>query len=432
MSDLSSELVSAINAALKEGFPRHQEGKKPSALMVAIQRLGITRNAARHRLDTAARNSEFPDWSIAAGRINLQPVPDQQARTEVIKLRNKLSSLQSQIQEADRSYMNEADIREKILDLASHTPSPPDWLINSDTSQGVTGVPCTIWSDWHLGEVVTRAETNGVNEFNLEIAEQRIKRLVEKTISLCFENMVNPDYPGIVINLLGDIVSGGLHPELAESDELDIFPMILWAVDKISWALGEMADRFGRVFVACAPGNHGRVFDRKPRAKGYVYRNADWLIYNLLDKAFKNDDRIQFSIPATGECLYRVYDHVYMAVHGDDLGVRGGDGIMGALGPISRGEVKMRHSSAQIGRDYDTLLMGHWHQTLWLPRVHVNNALKGYDEFARRMLRATPTAPAQSLWFTHPRYGITAQWSIYLDETPLSEVTPQWLTWAAA
>ena len=31
-------------------------------------------------------------------------------------------------------------------------------------------VPVTIWSDWHLGEVVERAEMNGFNEFSMAIA----------------------------------------------------------------------------------------------------------------------------------------------------------------------------------------------------------------------------------------------------------------------
>lgn len=193
--------------------------------------------------------------------------------------------------------------------------------------------------------------------------------------------------------------------------------------------LTQLADSFGQVFVACAPGNHGRT-TRKPQAKRYVAKNADWLLYCLVEKFFADtgDGRVRFSIPETGEVLYRVYGHRYMALHGDDLGVKGGDGIIGAIGPIMRGEIKMRHSSAQIDRDYDTLLMGHWHQTLWLPRAIVNNSLKGYDEYTRRMLRAPASPPSQVLWFTHPARSITARWDVGLEDKP-ARSGAGWVSW---
>src|SRR6202012_6027793 len=120
----------------------------------------------------------------------------------------------------------------------------------------------------------------------------------------------NPRYPGIVVNINGDIVSGGIHPELAETDELQLFPLMNWARDRICAALKMLPDKCGVVFVTWVPGNHGRVFDRKPRAKGYVVRNADWQIGMMVEKHFAdvNDKRFTFHIPDTGEALFRVYD----------------------------------------------------------------------------------------------------------------------------
>ncbi|OYX81959.1 MAG: hypothetical protein B7Y84_20190, partial [Azorhizobium sp. 32-67-21] len=109
---------------------------------------------------------------------------------------------------------------------------------------------------------------------------------------------------------------------------------------------------------------------------------------------------------------YRIFSQRYLALHGDMLGVKGGDGIIGAIGPIMRGEVKTRGQAASSGRDYDVLLMGHWHQELWLPRAIVANSLKGFDEFAKNALRAPPSEPSQPLWFVHPRRGITSRWSV--------------------
>lgn len=434
----------AIEDSYQDGFAPHGvNGGKGAAVSEAARRLGISRGTVqswiyKEEILAGVKGAEnfFPDRALYVEQIaELNPATPEQApeeRRELQALRDRCTRLEAALREADRASISEQDIREKILGLAAQTPDPPNWLIEGNRQQsGIAGVPSTIWSDWHLTERVSLAETNGVNEFSMAIAEARIRYLVEHIIDLCFNHMTSPRFPGIVVNLIGDIISGGIHPDLAENDEAEIFPAILWAVDRLIWALTQLADRFGAVFVACAPGNHGRVFDHRPRAKAYVYRNADWLIYSLLERHFQTvgDKRLRFAIPATGEVLYRVYHHRYMAIHGDDLGVKGGDGIIGVLGPIARGEVKMRHSSAQIGRDYDTLLMGHYHQTLWLPRAFVNNTLKGFDEYARRFLRAPPSEPNQSLWFTHPKNGVTSKWEVFLSERKMA-MEANWVSWA--
>lgn len=380
----------------------------------AAKYLGIADSTLRNRLRMAERPSRVSPAEVSS--------------PAVLRVQDENKRLRAQILEIQRDNLSAEEVRKSIFKLAEHTAAPPRWLLKSSTASSVTGVPSTIWSDWHLGERVSPAEVNGVNEFNREIAEKRVQRLAERIIDLCVNHMTNPRYPGIVVNLIGDIVSGEIHPELAETNEDEILPIILWAVDIITAAIRLLRTKFHYVFVACAPGNHGRMFDKKPRAKRYVYRNADWLIYCLLERVFRTDPNVSFSIPSTGECLYQVYDHRYLAVHGDDLGVKGGDGIIGAIGPIMRGEIKVHTSSAHVGRDYDTLLMGHWHQTLWLPRAIVNNTLKGYDEYARRMLRAPATPPSQSLWFTHPKHGITARWEVLVGDGRKASAAP-WCSW---
>ena len=45
-----------------------------------------------------------------------------------------------------------------------------------------------------------------------------------------------------------------------------------------------------------------------------------------------NDPRIRFAIPDGPDCLYQVFNHRYLLTHGDQF--RGGDGLIGCLGPI--------------------------------------------------------------------------------------------------
>jgi len=155
----------------------------------------------------------------------------------------------------------------------------------------------------------------------------------------------------------------------------------------------------------------------------------EWNIYCNLARHFRNNKQIAFKIADGADIRYSVYNHRYLLTHGDNLGVRGGDGIIGALGPIMRGSIKIRNSESQIGQDFDTVLMGHWHQYITLPGLIVNNSLKGLDEFAHLALRAPYSRPSQALWFTHPEHGITAHWQVYLEPPRTQQAKPKLLTW---
>jgi hypothetical protein len=362
-------------------------------------------------------------WRYLKGKRPAKQSNTNAAERKIVCLQDKVTRLEAALKAAHRQAIDDDKVAE-ILDFVKAKPvDPPNWLIRPKNTPEKPEVPVTIWSDWHAGETVSKAEVNGANEFNLAICEERIRRLVERTVRLTDKH--NGTYPGLVLNLLGDFVSGGLHPELLVTDEIEVLEAMLWVKDILAWAVGEMVDRFGQLYIPCASGNHGRQ-TKKPEFKRYIHKNFDTIIYKLLERHFRDDKRIRFDIRESNEVLYRVFNKRFLAMHGDMLGVKGGDGIIGALGPISRGEVKVRGSSASIGRDYDVLLMGHWHQSLWLPRVIVANTLKGYDEFAKLFLRAPVSVPSQPLFFVHPRYGITSRWEIYLSD-PQSPAAP-WIS----
>lgn len=343
---------------------------------------------------------------------------------ELIKVRDENSRLKRELENHHREALTEDEIRRHLKVLGSRKVNAPAWTAAAKTTRNAPEVPVVIWSDWHGGETVSLDETNGINEFSLKILKARVKKLVERTLRLADKH--NGEYPGIVVNLLGDFVSGGLHAELSKTDEIESIGATLVCRDLLVWALGAMADRFGKVYVPCAAGNHGRN-TIKPEFKRYIYKNFDWMLAKLLEAHFKDDPRIVFDIRPANEVLYSVYNKRFLAMHGDMLGVKGGDGIIGSLGPIARGEVKVRGSTRSMS-DYDCLLIGHWHQPLWLPRVIVANTLKGYDEFAKNALRAPPTMPSQPMFFVHPRYGITSRWEIYLEGSEDAKQQAEWVS----
>lgn len=353
---------------------------------------------------------------------------------ELIRKRNaENTQLRRDVDRLQREHDLQDEIRTKIFGLAAHTPKPPKWLSGHGGKPGSRGAPATMWSDWHWGEVVQAAEVGGVNEFNRDTASYRAKRLVNTTIDLAFNHMgrAKAQYPGIVIALGGDMLGGDIHEELMVTNECTAMETINEVTDVLAGCLAHMADQFKNVFVPCVVGNHGRT-TRKPRLKQHVTTNLDWVIYCNLEREFRRDKRITFMVPRETDARFDVFGHRYLLTHGDNLGVKGGDGIIGALGPIMRGSLKTGRSEAQIGRAYDTLLIGHWHQYLTLPGLIVNNSFKGYDEFARLVLRAPYSRPSQALWFTHPQHGITAHWQVYLEPLRQANETVEWVTWPKA
>jgi predicted phosphodiesterase len=333
-------------------------------------------------------------------------------------LRAKLKEVEADLKAIKVQNDTAESIRETIFGIAKRPIDPvPSWLVEHGPPDH-PGVPMTVWSDWHWGEVVKAEEVGGCNEFNRRVARTRLKTLIGSTISLAYDYMVNPEYPGMVICLGGDMVSGIIHEELEQTNDGTIQETLAELENYIAGALEIMADKFGRLYVPCVVGNHGRMH-KKPRAKGKAIENFEWGLYTKLEQRFVHDERFRFDVSPESDVAFNVQGHRFLLTHGDNLGVRGGDGIIGMLGPVARGALKMARSEAQIGREFDTIIMGHWHT--YIPRgeaaaVIVNGALKGYDEFARLFLRAPYSRPSQALWFVHPKHGITCQWPVFLEK----------------
>lgn len=434
--------IAAVNDALRAGYPPPDgsNSPNPTANSVAAKALGITqthvltrRVGAPTQAGTWARDySLAPDWALYQ--------PPEQAAPSITKLggsdadREKLADkdeirrLQSELKKAHRAALDDDAMRALLGAVVDAPAQPPAWVARPAPKRKTTPtqeVPVAVFADWHLGETVDATEVNGFNAFSLEIADQRVSRLVEGLLKLCVRHHTG-NYPGMVVNLAGDFVSGGLHPELAKTDECESIPAALRARDLLVAALTRLADHFGRLYVPAVCGNHGRN-TVKPEFKRYVYKNFDWLIYQLLVRHFADDPRIQIDVRPSNDVHYRVFNMRYMLVHGDMLGVRGGDGIIGAIGPIMRGQVKKSGQAAALGLDFDKIIMGHWHQDLWLPHATVANTLKGFDEYARLQLGAKPSRPSQPLWFVHPTHGETSHWNIYVDEP--GKPATEWVAW---
>lgn len=382
--------------------------------LAAAEYLGLSPPTFQHRLRQAK----------AQGFVANEQRTKAMEENSTESLQSKIRALEAQIKTSKQQTIDDEYVREKIIGLSKAEVDPPSWLIKPSKKAHTSGVPTLFASDWHWGEVVDTKQINNVNQYNIAIAQDRAHYMIETAINILKNCFSDPDYPGIIFALGGDMVSGDIHEELSVSNEVEIMPAVidLWGV--LTWCIDTLANEFGNVFIPCVTGNHGRN-THKIRAKGRNYTSFDWLLYQFLQKRFENDRRVQFLIPSGSDAYYAVFGHRYLLTHGDQF--RGGDGMIGALGPIIRGDHKKRSRNAQIDTEYDTLLLGHWHQLIQLQRLIVNGSLKGYDEYAYSA-NFPFEPPRQACWITHPKHGIIFSMPILVDRDH-KPMQGEWVSW---
>ena len=380
--------------------------------------LGIGRNTLANRLNRAREAG----LKVAAGEGHkhgggkTKPPLTREERLRIQNLEAKLREVTRQLAEADAKAAQADKFRALSAELHDSPQAAPKWSVRVPAGKDTPGVPVLMLSDWHIGETVDAAQVHGANEFNAAIADRRVKSVIDRVLHLAFHHAPNPQYPGIVVVLGGDFVSGWLHEELFRTDWCAPTQATNWCVSRLHAALARLADAFGKVHAVCVPGNHGRL-TRKPMAKGGATSCFDHAIYEALADRLRADARITWQIPASGDALFQVAGTRFLAMHGHELGVKGGDGLIGALGPIMRGAIKTGRAERSLGRDFDVLLLGHFHQAIWQPHsgIVVNGTLKGFDEYSR-MQRYSFAPPTQSLFFVHPRFGCNLPFNVFCDE----------------
>lgn len=325
-----------------------------------------------------------------------------------------------------RRSISDEVVRREILRLSSERSTPPSWTVDLPSKVDIPGVPTLFTSDQHYGEVVQADQIGGVNSYDCAEAKARWRRMTERTIDLCFNHVVNPKYPGMVMAAGGDGVSGDIHDELSATNEKPIMPSVLDLAGLYVWSIREFRKAFGNVFFVGVIGNHGRNTE-KPRYKDAAYTSFDWLAYQMAAKMLEGEKGVQFCIPSSPDARFNVYRHRYLLTHGNQF--RGGDSIIGPIGPVMRGDQKKRTRNAAVDQGYDTLMVGHFHQLRMDPRLIMNGSLKGYDEYANGG-NFTFERPQQALWLTHPVNGPTISFPVFVDNQP-TKSSDEWVSWRA-
>ena len=330
------------------------------------------------------------------------------------RLEDDVRILKSRAEYAEKQMHEITRIREHIFNLAEIPPNDkPNWLVKT-TSGNREHTPVLVTGDFQWGEVINKENLDNINEYNIQIAERRYKKVIEGTIDISFEHLAKNTYPGIIYLRLGDSISGDIHEELRETNEASSIPATRSLVSAETWGLKQLAEHFKKVHVISVPGNHSRVGKKPPTKR--IEDNYDVLSAWWLESIFKDDKRFTWQTPNSADAIFPIYGVNYLATHGDNIGSRGGQGFVGPAATILRGMKKVLDEYSRRDVYIEKIFLGHFHTAFDLGYGWSNGSLAGYSEFARAN-RMTPELPTQWLIFFHKKYGSTSQWKL-LPEAP--------------
>ena len=330
-----------------------------------------------------------------------------EADAEIARLRSEVANLKSRYKAALAQIDRERERADTIAGLAGlkSKPARPGRLTKS--VKGAATVIVAL-SDWHVEERVDSATVNGLNQYDLDVADRRIAELSERFAVLLEHARQLVKVPRVVVWLGGDFLSGHIHPDTAELAQLPPLAAIRWAGERLRGFIDMVADMAGEVIVATNSGNHGRSTEKLRVGTELDHSFEQHLYLTLAGQETRKNVRWQ-----VGEGYLNVVDLDGFRVrfhHGHAVSYGGG------VGGITIPTNKAIAAWDKIDRA-DLTVFGHWHQFSWLRagRYVSNGSLIGHSAYATK-IKASYEPPCQAfIVVDHKRREVTDAKPIFCD-----------------
>lgn len=406
-----------IEDALKKGYapPGTRGIHAIGAIRAAAEAMKVN-SAVLQSSVHRAKAQGFPavNWSL----YKAEKGDDVKEKTpETVRNRDQIAVLRKRLDEALKYAAKLEDIRSSIFNLQPDKLSVPTWQVPANRTKSQPEIPTLFTSDFQAGEVIRSSELDFPNDYNPDIFRERYRRLIKTSVKLLEREDPQMRYPGFVYLRGGDAISGDIHADLSETQDTVPTEQTQMVAEEEIRGLEELLRAVPKVTVYSVPGNHDRT-TFKPRAKRFTALSYDYLALWAIESYFKakGEQRITFCSPPSGDAYFSIFNTHYLLTHGDRIGSRGGQGFIGPSANISKGIVKVRQQLARMNRPVDYVLTGHFHVAMQLPNGIANGCLAGFSEYAKSELRAEPEPPTQTMWWTHPRWGLTTIRRVRVDQ----------------
>ena len=233
-----------------------------------------------------------------------------------------------------------------------------------------------LFSDAHIEETVKSASVMGLNEYNVKIARERIEKYFANLVSCLNTDKV--EY--LLFASLGDTISGFIHEELSQSNELTPLEATFEAQNLIYNGLKYICDNteLKRIKFVGIVGNHSRVTNKIQHSNGYKM-SYEWLMYKNIQKQAELEGLpIEFDIPESEMAIEDTSDGKrFLFIHGFQIKGSGNGTVCGIYPSLGR-------LSLKYGKVYkqDKIYLGHFHSCISIPNAVVNGSIIGYNSYA--------------------------------------------------
>lgn len=323
-----------------------------------------------------------------------------------IKQQNTVLKKQNKELKDRQAFLSSINV-EKLESLEKFTVVP----MNKDNKDEAIAIS-TI-SDVHTEEPVVKSIVNNLNEYNLTICKERVERYFKRLLYMVNQSRkAGTTIDTLVIGFLGDFITGYIHEELEEVNQLTPVQSTLFIQELLIKGLMFLSEngKFNKIIVPCVPGNHGRTTRKKRYTTGYK-NSYEWLMYNNIKKYLtdiKGYDNIEIIIPESEFIYLNLFGYVNKFSHGDHFNYQGGIG--GLEVPLKKWVLR---ENAVIKTDMSWI--AHWHQYIVLNKVRVNGSLIGYNSYARAF-GFEPEPPKMQFQLLDKKRGFTLNNPIILTD----------------
>jgi hypothetical protein len=376
---------------------------------VASKALGVHGSIPSETLKAVQKKAALQGFVAGAPPAAVPREPEEPlAARQERRLRDEIARLKREADQANRELNEAEDLRAAVFGLGKPI-DPAQHRIDLKPRKGeATEAALLFQSDEQWGEVIDLEEMGGINAYNRHIAEARYRRLIESAIRCCLPPNAAAPPPVFYYCMGGDSLSGSIHEELAETNDLSSIPAVMDYCRNISWGIRQLRAALGcPIVVVRVPGNHDRTTIKR-RAKGYNRTSFDTIISWHLEMMFAEEEDVTFLIPKETDAYFDVLGWKFLLTHGDNMGTGGGSGYIGAAAPITKGHRRLVETAQQSGKPVDYVLTGHFHTALETEYGWANGSLPGFGEYAK-LLRFKPSPPVQWLLHVHPDRGVTTR-----------------------
>jgi hypothetical protein len=319
-------------------------------------------------------------------------------RSIVSELKRRNEYLIKTLEESERSYDDLLNIKQPV-DVFSINPSGKSSRLNR-------AIPIVSLSDWHIEERVESGVVNGFNDYNLKIAEERAKKLFINLIKVNTILSRDVSINDMVLWLGGDFISGYIHDELIENNQLSPLEAIRAAKKMIRSGIDFILQNTKlNLIIPCSVGNHGRNTKKMHISTSYK-TNYEFMMYCDLQDYYQYTKRVTFHINKSDDCYVESLGRVNRFFHGEQI--KYGGGIGGLTVPL----IKFIHRKNQQ-QHADMNFLGHFHQNLYPTQDScVNGSMIGLSGYGYK-LGFKPEVPCQAYTLLNQKYGYTIKTPLF-------------------